>query len=385
MCRTSDGNPVILNACLAYTKHLMNSRDKMFIVNSVCSKFDCNTIKSAREVMQKLTDPDSEKRYRGPNSSKTDREKSIHALEGILSMLSAMDQTGAPDVTFACPANDLPLLLHDANEATSGNLVNSSRLLDLEKKVAEIDQLKFSLIEIQKTVAALSSNPNKASSTVTDSMFPALQRERSGSNVSTKRLRSESNETVDLRSDTNGFSLPKAQQKKLKKQGIGSDNKAPSYANQVKKDTPKPIPSKKQFTWGKLEGTASSGLRGVVPDVFISGLDHQTTPEALEQHLVSVNISVRKIEQKSSASAFYKSFKVSVNSVDDFDKMISGDHIPKYSKVRKWIHYRTTTKPSENVDNARHLSVIPVSSLGDSNQMQVTDENKDNEDGNQRK
>ena len=67
-------------------------------------------------------------------------------------MLSTMDQTGVPKVMFACPANDLPLLLHDGNKATITNLVSLSWLNDLENKVAEIDQLKFSVIELQKVV-----------------------------------------------------------------------------------------------------------------------------------------------------------------------------------------------------------------------------------------
>ena len=85
----------------------MNSRDKLFIVNWVCSKFSLNSIKGAREEISKLLDPDSSKNYRGPNNAKSDREKSVHALEGIISMLHSIDQSNTLHVSFVCPNDEL--------------------------------------------------------------------------------------------------------------------------------------------------------------------------------------------------------------------------------------------------------------------------------------
>ena len=88
----------------------MNSRDKLFIVNWVCSKFSLNSIKGAREEISKLLDPDSSKNYRGPNNAKSDREKSVHALEGIISMLHSIDQSNTLHVSFVCPNDELHII-----------------------------------------------------------------------------------------------------------------------------------------------------------------------------------------------------------------------------------------------------------------------------------
>ena len=65
--------------------------------------------------------------------------------------------------------------------------MNTSRIVELENKVTEIDQLKSALIDLQKTVFTLTQQPNKAVQVPSDEGFPPLQRERSASVVSAKR------------------------------------------------------------------------------------------------------------------------------------------------------------------------------------------------------
>ena len=211
-----------------------------------------------------------------------------------------------------------------------------------------------------------------------DSAFPTLPlRERSSSNVSAKRSRIDSSDedsVMDINVlgssvDKNGFKLPKKQQRKFKRQDRQKDSQnIQSYAHSLKNGTARANTAKKQFTWGKSEGTSSSGLRGVVPDVFVSRLDVSTTPEMLKEHFITEGIEVSKVEQKSNNEAHFKSFKVSVKSAEDFDKLLSGDHIPKYTQVRKWIYYRKNDKPTSRGNKPKKLQII----VGCSSLLQMT-------------
>ena len=98
--------------------------------------------------------------------------------------------------------------------------------------------------------------------------------------------------------DKNGFKLPKKQQRKFKRQDRQRDSQnIQSYAHFLKNGTPRANTAKKQFTWGKSEGTSSSGLRGVMPDVFMSRLDVSTTLEMLKEHFIAEGIEVSKVAQ----------------------------------------------------------------------------------------
>ena len=51
--------------------------------------------------------------------------------------------------------------------------------------------------------------------------------------------------------------------------------------------------------------------------------------------------------------AKFKSFRVTPQTVDDLDKLLSGAHIPRFMKIREWIYYRKTSKPNSNSDAGR--------------------------------
>ena len=108
MSVNSDGNsgsqPVIVNTVLAYMNHLILSRDKTFIIDKICSKFDLDTIKYARQVLFMFEDPNTPG-YNGPNGRQSIRERQVHALGGIYSKLYTLDATKTP--IFACPSNEL--------------------------------------------------------------------------------------------------------------------------------------------------------------------------------------------------------------------------------------------------------------------------------------
>ena len=102
----------------------------------------------------------------------------------------------------------------------------------------------------------------------------------------------------------------------------------------------------------------------------MSRLDVSTTPEMLKEHFITEGIEVSKVEQKSNNEAHFKSFKVSVKSAEDFDKLLSGDHIPKYTQVRKWIYYRKNDKATHEVPITANVNAASSISSS-SNQLQV--------------
>ena len=85
---TSDGGHVILDACLSYIKFLMGSESKLAIQNVICAKFELDTLKTSREKLFKCVYPDKKYVYNGPKSTSTDAQKSVHALEGILTTVN---------------------------------------------------------------------------------------------------------------------------------------------------------------------------------------------------------------------------------------------------------------------------------------------------------
>ena len=56
----------IMNAVLAYMRHLMFTREKIYVHEAICARFPLKAIKSAHEVISKVCDPTKHYGYRGP-------------------------------------------------------------------------------------------------------------------------------------------------------------------------------------------------------------------------------------------------------------------------------------------------------------------------------
>ena len=75
---------------------------------------------------------------------------------------------------------------------------------------------------------------------------------------------------------------------------------------------------------------------------------------------------------------------MSVQTHDDFDKLISGDFIPKNVKIEKFIYYRTfsnkssTRRPPENVAQTQGDVYLAAKSLANdlANEVQILESNK---------
>ena len=81
------------------------------------------------------------------------------------------------------------------------------------------------------------------------------------------------------------------------------------------------------------------GFSGVVPDAFIYKCSIDADGDKIKTHLINKGIGIKSVELKSHVNALTRSFKVSVESLEDFDKLNSGEFIPRNIRVKKYIHY----------------------------------------------
>ena len=147
MATTSDGATVILNPVLTYVKYLMGCETKLSIQNTVCAKFDLESLKSAREVLYKAVNPNDRYVYNGPKSSSTDSEKAVHALEGILTKLQVLDKN-ASSIVFACPSYDLACI-NPSNGNTVSEDIAMFRMNKMEQEIGELKSMKSQIADLQ--------------------------------------------------------------------------------------------------------------------------------------------------------------------------------------------------------------------------------------------
>jgi hypothetical protein len=79
--------PPLLNACLAYMRFMMNTRDKTYVQNSMCARFSLNSLKAAHKALSKYCDPSVEYNVRGPTKS-SPREKAVFSAMNLIKFLS---------------------------------------------------------------------------------------------------------------------------------------------------------------------------------------------------------------------------------------------------------------------------------------------------------
>lgn len=335
MSVASDGStPVVVNTLLAYTKHLMQSRDKAYITDAVCAKFSLDTIKQAREIILETCDPQQPRpAYQGPNGNKTVREKAVHAFEMIFIKLNHLDQAKSP--TFACPSNELHLLI-DHNAIASNDLkAMSERLRVLESSHAELKGTVTGMIANPIVSANQSTTPS-----LINSVFAPATRDRSDSVRSTKRNLSTGSD-MEAEEASGDFTLPKRQLKNIdrKRRKLSA-----SYSSVLKDGSPKPTSRNHQFSWGKSEDALVEGFSGVVPDVFIYHCSPGSNGDAIKLDLINKGLKIKNVELKSNENANLRSFRVSVETREDYDKLMSGVHIPMHVKFRKYIHFNHQRK-----------------------------------------
>ena len=75
----------VINSCLAFTKFLMSSRDKVYIREIITSKFDLDSLKKAYEVLYKFCEPDIKFTFQGP------RKMLVYVTNVYMSLISFME------------------------------------------------------------------------------------------------------------------------------------------------------------------------------------------------------------------------------------------------------------------------------------------------------
>ena len=370
---TPGEKPVILNGCLTYVKYLMISNDKDSVQDRVCSKFDCATIKAAYEALFKCVKPTEKFTYRGPTKG-SDREKQVHAFNEVYKMLSNLDAQGISPV-IACPSDALHTVL------PVGGLPNQflyeDRLRTLEKEVMRIKYLENSVSDIKKEVSSLKSS-NKPS-------FPALpaalprrfrsnsvisnaSRGRSISAASSKRGRSEDDESGAVSSnEENEFQVPKNQRKKklYQEKRLKVLEGQSRYSDMVKSGTPAKNKKRRDAVWGK--SNSSDILSGAIPDIFLFNCSASSSEELVSDHLKRNAVNVTNVKLISHQNARKRSFKLSVASYSDFDKVLNpeGEILPRGVGARKYFHPKNNEwQPnSDGKDSQQNSAGVTTSQL----------------------
>ena len=341
--------PVLVNSLLSYMKFLMLSCGKTLIFDEICAKFDLDAIKCAREVAFNLLPDKNTDRYvyQGPNGVKSPREKSIHALEGVYAKMNTLDQTSCP-VLFVCPSHDLSRFLKQST--LCDHKCDVDRFHKLETDVSNLKQLQTSYDDLKQTVRMLQSNlvlPSKPADVPPILNHPpASLRDRSDSVRSVKR--NLSTDSMDADEINGGFRLTNTELKKIKRRKLSAN-----YSGALLNGVPKPnaVIPKRQGTWGQSSNPSSDDFAGSVPDCFLYNCGTNTTVDGIIRNLGAKGITVKSAELKSPSDAATLSFRVILEKLEDFEKLMSGEHILKRMKVREFIHFKRRNNGKNQVNN----------------------------------
>ena len=90
--------------------------------------------------------------------------------------------------------------------------------------------------------------------------------------------------------------------------------------------------------------SSPSGFRGVppkprfVPQAFLFRCDPDSTDEIkVFNHLSKQMIHVLNVKQVSHPQSKFKSFRITVEKHEDYNKIISGNYIPQYVRVKRYV------------------------------------------------
>ena len=134
----------VINSCLAFTKFLMSSRDKVYIREIITSKFDLDSLKKAYEVLHKFCEPDIKFTYQGPRKNASVRDKCVHVFDKFYGKLCELDAK-AESPMIACPSEDLFLIF-------------SSGGADSTRQEDRFSKLEESVMDIQRTLTQMMGN-----------------------------------------------------------------------------------------------------------------------------------------------------------------------------------------------------------------------------------
>ena len=190
----SPTQPVILNACLSYMRFNMVSRDKLYIQDATCARFDLPSLKIAHEVITKFCDSDKKSKYRGPNNV-SPRDKAAHCFDEIYKILANLDRECLTP-SIACPSEELHKLL-EMNGHWDHKVIED-RFQKIEGEVSYIRGMERALEDIKCTVLAMMTNKSLPAATV----LPPPSNERLQSEILVRESHHDNNLTPKVRSES---------------------------------------------------------------------------------------------------------------------------------------------------------------------------------------
>ena len=339
---TDNKDKIVLNGILTYIHSLSSSRDKSYISASVVSHYDFVALKKARELLYKYADPQA-KAYNGPRNV-SDAEKVNHAFDSIFNKFIELDNENKLP-TFACPSEELRFL--PSKDSDVHKLCN----LKFEKVESEIAELKKTFHSFTNIITSKQAAPDfdeipgppshgQQSKTYREKVIGSV----SSVNASSKRRRVNSKEDNNSVKDSDGFVYPRDYQRKLDRRMLKSTSSV--ISREVNNQPITQNKSKKPGVFGKSKSTKISSFKGVpreIPKAFIYRCAQQANEKDVSEWLIEEKINVTDVKLASHENAFFKSFIVSVNKKEDFDKLLTGEHLPEGIGVRRY--YRPRAEP----------------------------------------
>ena len=352
MTESSSGAP-IFNAVLSYMRFNMISRDRLYIQDATCARFKLTDLKAAHKVLSLHCEPSLNYNVKGPH--KGDREKLIFFFEETFKILVNLDRQNLTPL-IACPAEELGKLL-DMNGQYDLKLIED-RFQKYDDKLKNVTALESTINVLQQSVETLMKTakyqPPSAVPPITKERLlsqivnPALQhnRERSNSVSSLKRLRAtdeSDDESLDqmLEGLNTDFREPKYNLRNRKKQRFGQESK--SSGNKVQSQNGVKTSVRRQANWGTGSTITSSRLAGTVPELFISNCRDRPEEADVKAYMDTKDVTVVGVKMMSPPESVKRSFKITVATFEDYDKILAGgQYLPRGVAVKKFNYPRST-------------------------------------------
>ena len=375
MSNTSDGTSAkqpIFNTCLSYMKFLMLTRDRVYMQDAICARFNVGELQRAHKVILQHCDPNVVYNKRGPN--KGPREKSIFFFEESYKLLMSLDQEGLNPM-IACPAEELGVLLN--LNGPCDHKMMEVRFQNVEEKASKISELETAVAELRRTVTSMvasssaQSNPSasippviseriKQQSWQSVNNSPVQPKPRSSSVSSKRRFKADSDNDS---SEEINFELPKYNKKReYKKQKTQSVNNLHSNAgksNQNHKTT-----YMRSANWGS--DSSSSQLDGVVPELFIFNCRGDPEEGDVKKYLAEEKkLTVTAVKMMSPVGSIKRSFRVTVATFEDYEKLVSGgQYLPRGTAVKRFQQSRSSspwaTSSVNNLQSPKTNAIPPA-------------------------
>ena len=265
-------------------------------------------------------------------------------LTRFIRLLCDLDRTGNKAIVFAAPHDELHVFFPSDNNKQE-NTSTEKRLTELEGSFNELlrtfhgftgvvtgHQSDLSSYQSVSGLSLLQKGP-------LTSLSSEVRGRLNSTASSTKRGRSDDEfNTANEDSDTEGFEVPKIQRKKMARRDNYRSNTA--SAPPIKSADFKGKP-RRDAVWGKKKDAPSSAFGGVarvpyVPQAFVHRCSKTTEANNVKESLVADGVQVTDVKLACNPASKFNSFIVTVKTMDDYNKVVSGEFIPENVCVRKY-------------------------------------------------